>query len=122
MIRAAVWFATSNDCLTTQRKAADDSPDRLSKLALLEAWKSEVPDQDSGHTANEVRKLVLDNPAAFPLMHEEFVSRGQKDKPITAEKLGYVLRSLKNTNIGGLKFVEVLPKRGNKTAWAVTKA
>jgi hypothetical protein len=122
VVRAAVWFATGNDCLTTQRKAADDSPDRLSKLALLQAWKSEVPDQGSGHTANEVRKLVLDNPAAFPLMHEELVSRGQKDKPITAEKLGYVLRALKNTYIGGLKFVEVLPKRKNKTAWAVTKA
>ena len=43
IIHGAVWYATDEDCLTTQRHAAAESPERLEKLALLEGW-SQLPD------------------------------------------------------------------------------
>ena len=45
--RGAVWFATGRDCNTTRRKAAEESPDRQNKLALLEAW-GELPNGGPG--------------------------------------------------------------------------
>jgi hypothetical protein len=55
-------------------------------------------------------------------MHAILISRGEKGKPIEPAKLGYVIRPLKNSNIGGLKFVEVLPKRHRSVVWRVAKA
>jgi putative DNA primase/helicase len=123
IVRTAVHFATGNDCLTTQRKASDDSPDRLAKLALLEAWHDELPGQDKqGYTVNEACALVNDKPALYPRMLDVLQSRGQKGKPIEPTKLGYVIRAMKNTNTGGIKFVDTGVKRNNAVAWSVTKA
>jgi hypothetical protein len=123
IVRAAVHFATGNDCLTTQRTASEDSPDRLAKLALLEAWREELPDQDSkGYTAAEACTLVGDLADKYPKFHEMLMTLGEKGKPIESKKLGYLIRSQKNTNIGGLKFVEVPPKRHSANVWKVIEA
>ena len=37
VVRGAVWYATGCDCNQTRREAANESPERLRKLALLEA-------------------------------------------------------------------------------------
>jgi hypothetical protein len=58
----------------------------------------------------------------MPRLHEVLVSRGQKGKPIEPGRLGYLLRALKNTNVGGLKFVDTGLKRNNVTVWRVIKA
>jgi hypothetical protein len=121
IVRAAVHFATGNDCLATQRLATDDSPDRLLKLALLEAWYSELPDQEkNGYTVSEVFKQV-GGVSLYPNLDQALSALGEKDKPIEPKKLGYFIRSLKNTNIGGFKFVDTKSKRNNTVAWKVTK-
>jgi len=68
-VRGAVWFATGNDCLTTQRKAATDSPDRLEKLALLDGW-AQLPNGDTtGHTLAEAINEVEGNPTRYATLH-----------------------------------------------------
>jgi hypothetical protein len=122
IVRAAVHFATRMDCLATQRRATDDSPDRLAKLALLEAWYTELPDQDkNGYTAYEARKYADEHSANCPGLHEVLLSRGQKGKLIESTKLAYVLRAMKNTNIGRLKFVDTGVKRGRNVAFKVIR-
>ena len=49
IVRRAVWWSTSVDCLVTQAKAASDSPERLRKIALLTVWKA-IPNQERGLT------------------------------------------------------------------------
>ena len=40
IVRGAVWWATGEDCCTTRKTAAAEAPERLNKIALLEAWKA----------------------------------------------------------------------------------
>ena len=125
MIRAAVWFATGNDCLHTQRQATAGSPDRVKKLALIEAWKN-LPDHDKGITAAEAVKMAKakmtdakDAPLVHPELNSALLELGWKGELIDSNKLGYVIRGIQNTNFGGSMFVKCENKGQNKVRWCV---
>ena len=124
-IRAAVWFATGNDCLHTERQATAGSPDRVKKMALIEAWKN-LPDQDKGITAAEAVKMARekvtdakDAPLVHPELNSALLELGWKGDLIDSNKLGYLIRGIENTNYGGSKFVRGENKTGNKVRWCV---
>jgi len=120
VIRRAVWFATDRDCLATQQKTADESPDRLAKIALLEGW-SELPGGRHGQggiTATEACQLVEKNPEKFDGLRAVLASRGRSGKPASSASLGFILRGLKNTPVGGFKLKEN-GKRHSAVCWVV---
>jgi hypothetical protein len=127
-VRAPLWFTTGNDCLTTQRQAADDSPKRLETLALLEGWRSLPKGITDGYTVQEMFELVdvrdekgrpIGSP--YPEMHAALLALGSKGKLPDGVRLGYKLRGMRFSNVGGYRFEEVLPRRNNSTVWAVRK-
>ncbi len=137
MIRAAVWFATGNDCLHTQRQATTGSPERVKKMALMEAWKN-LPDQDRGITAAEavkmakervlveVRdsngKLTIDKnaPFVYPELNSALLELGWKGEIVDSNRLGNLIRAIQNQKLGGSKFEKCESKdRTNKVLWKV---
>ncbi len=96
VIRGAVWFATERDCLATQKKTADEAPDRQAKIALLEAW-NELPGgaSETGLTVADAVDLVEKNPKQFEAMRCVLMQRGRAGKPASATAIGSVLRGLK---------------------------
>jgi hypothetical protein len=121
VVRGAVWYATGNDCLTTQRRAAADAPDRLVKLALLEAWFALPDGSGSGYTAQEAVALVAgDDGPAYEQFRSALMPLGSKGKPPTSNQLGYKLRAMKLENVGGQRFRDV-GKRHQATVWTVEK-
>jgi putative DNA primase/helicase len=119
-IRGAVWYANGNDCLTTQRRAADESPRRLEKLALLEAWQSLPDGATTGYTAQEVLELAEEERPDLEQIRAALMPLGSKGKLPTAAQLGYKLRAMKLENVGGYRFMEVA-KRHQATVWAARK-
>ena len=137
VIRTAVWFATGNDCLTTQRQATAGSPERIKKLALIEAWKN-LPDQGKGITAAEAVKMAKERvqaydskgnaindknaPQVYPELASALLELGWKGDLIDSNKLGYLIRGIQNQNLGGFKFVKCESKvHGTKALWSVVK-
>jgi hypothetical protein len=120
VIRGAVWYATGNDCLTTQRRAAADSPARLEKLALLEAWLALPEGSRHGYTAQEVLELAMEEGPAFEQLRAALMPLGDKGKLPTSSKLGYKLRAMKLENVAGKRFQD-REKRHQATVWIVEK-
>jgi hypothetical protein len=125
MIRAAVWFATGNDCLYTQRQATEASPDRIKKMALIQAWKK-LPDQEKGITASQAVKMAKDTYDGkkdglliYPELNSALSELGWKGDVIDSNRLGYVIRGIQNTNYGGFKFVKGESKGQHRVQWCV---
>lgn len=104
IVRGAVWFATGRDCTTTRRKAAEDAPERLDNLALLEAW-AEIPNggpDGNGATATEAHRLATADPdgdLAVALL------RFSRDGKIPSPRvIGNRIRAIAGRNYGGLAF------------------
>jgi putative DNA primase/helicase len=118
MVRGAVWFATGNDCLTNQRKAATDSPERAEKMALLEAWHA-LPrggNDGAGVTAAEARTLAEEIPGTaskpgiptqYPALREALLNLSRDSKLPSNRTIGNKLRAMNGQNIGGFKFTSV---------------
>ncbi len=119
-VRAAVWFATGNDCLTTQRRAAADAPDRLEKLALLEAWLSLPEGSRDGYTVQEALELADDGGPGSAQLRAALLPLGEKGKLPTTSKLAYKLRAMKLENVGGQRFADK-GKRRMAIVWIVQK-
>jgi hypothetical protein len=117
VVRGAVWFATDRDCLATQKRAAQESPERRDKLALLEGW-LELPGGNAGLTTTEAVRLAEDNPGRYPTLWEVMSRTGQSGKPLTSRQLGNRFRGLKNNRIGGLTLREAGERNGS-TLWCV---
>lgn len=121
VVRGAVWFATDRDCLTTQRQAAADSPDRADKIALLEGlW--ELPEAKTGRrgvTSDEAVKLVESKTNEYETLRRALVARGRGGKPATSNQLGYILRSMVGSPIGGFKLLKHPILRHKVVAWVV---
>jgi hypothetical protein len=115
-VRGAVWFATGNDCLATQREAAKDSPDRLQKLALLEGW-SQLPDgQGDGLTVAEALAIVEEKPAVYAMLHGAFMAMSKDSKLPGSKAIGNKIRSMNDQNIGGWRF-EKNGEKDHSTRW-----
>jgi len=131
VVRGAVWFATGEDCLTTQRAATADSPERLEKLALMEAWHA-IPEGGSdgkGITAVKARDLAEDIPARgnqpavstqYPELREALLELSDGSKLPSSNKIGYKIRAMKGQIIGGLRF-EKAGEEHRTVLWRVRK-
>jgi primase-polymerase (primpol)-like protein len=126
-IRAPVFYASDNDCLETQRKAAEDSPKRLEQLALLEGWRTLPEGGGEGYTIQEMLGLVdlrddkgrpIDSP--YPQLHAALLALGMRGKFPDSGWLAYKLRGMKNTPVGGFRFIEA-GKHHQAVRWAVEK-
>jgi len=120
LVRGAVWFATGNDCLTTQRKTAADSPDRLEKLALLDGW-AQLPDGDTtGITLAEAIREVEGNPTRFAPLHGVLMAMSKDSKMPSNKAIGNKIRSMNEQNIGGRRF-EKNGEKDHSTLWRARK-
>jgi hypothetical protein len=120
IVRGAVWYATGNDCLHTQRQAAAESPERLDKLALLEGW-AQLPDgTDRGLTVQEAVLAVEGDPRSYSMLHAAFLRMSKDGKMPTIKQIGYRIRAMSGQNIGGLKF-QKYGDRDHSTLWTVVK-
>ena len=120
LVRGAVWFATGNDCLTNQRKAAAESPERLQKLALLEGW-AELPGGDTyGLTAAEALAFVEEYPARFAMLHGAFHAISKDSKLANTDRIGKKLRSMNGQNTGSMCF-EKAGDENHSSRWRVRK-
>jgi putative DNA primase/helicase len=121
VVRGAVWYATDEDCLTTQRQAAAESPERLEKLALLEGW-SQLPDgTDRGLTVQDAIQAVEEDPRSYSMLHAAFLRMSRDGKMPNVKQIGNRIRAMSGQNIGGLKF-QKYGDRDHTTVWRVAKA
>lgn len=120
VIRGAVWYATGRDCCATRRKAADESPDRQDKLALLDGW-LELPGvkEKQGITASAAVKLVTESPNLYPILHNALMAYGRDGKLATSRAIGNKIRGMRGNVIGGKKFVEAGVDH-NAVFWSVS--
>jgi hypothetical protein len=106
VVRGAVWFATGRDCNVTRRTAADSSPERRNKLALLEAWR-ELPsggENGGGVTSETAIRWAFGSPPEHPDLADVFLRFSRDGKTVTARQLGNLIGAIKGQNIGGLSF------------------
>lgn len=103
-VRGAAWFATGLDCCRTRRQAADDSPERLARVALLEGWR-ELPTggTERGMTAGEALEFLAaeENATACQTLRSVLRDLPRDGKAITSRQLGDLFRSIQNANYGG---------------------
>jgi putative DNA primase/helicase len=120
VVRGPVWFATNNDCLHGQREAAENSPRRLERLALLEAW-SKLPGAAAGFTVPEVLEMAGRLGTPYEDLRDALMTFGMKGKFPDSGRLGYKLRGMKNANVGGLKLEDSGARRHHLVVWKVCK-
>jgi hypothetical protein len=120
IVRGAVWFATGNDCLATQREAAKDSPDRLHKLALLEGWSKLPGGQQAGLTVAEAVEIAQGNPVLYAMVHSAFMAMSKDSKFPSSKAIGNKIRSMSDQNIDGWRFEKNLEK-DHATLWRAYK-
>jgi hypothetical protein len=122
VVRGAVWFATEKDCLTTQRKSTEESPDRLDKLALLEGW-TQLPGGDgsgNGLTIDEAIRETMADAGMYPMLHAALSKLTGKDgKTPSARSIQNRVRSLQQ-NVGGFSF-QKCGEKNHATLWRVIK-
>ena len=121
VVRGAVWFATGRDCTTTQQIAAEESSERIEKLALLEGIR-ELPGGkfgERGVTCAEAVRFVEGFPDQYHTMRNALLSRGRNGKLADSTQLGNILRGLANNPIGGYKLVKHPILKQKVVAWVV---
>jgi hypothetical protein len=119
IVRGAVWFATGNDCLETQRKATRESPERLEKFALLTGWAKLPNGITDGHTVHEAISTVMSMPDLYPGLHELFRTSLWNGKRVDANRLAYRLRSLKGTPIEKMTLERAGENDAGTSLWRV---
>jgi hypothetical protein len=112
--------------LTTQRQATGDSPERIQRLALVEAWRN-LPDQEKGITAAEAVKMAKKtttsdktSPLVYPELASALLELGTKGEIVDSNRLGYILRGIRHTNYGGFKFERCGAKHAKAVLWRVS--
>jgi hypothetical protein len=104
-IRGAIWFATGEDCCSTLRKAANESPERLQRIALLEGW-LELEDGEKGVTVAKMLEEVTEKPNRHPTLHRVLMELGSKDELASSKVIGNVIRGMKRTVNDDMRFEE----------------
>jgi len=129
-IRGAVAFATEGDmgpgidCLTTQRKAAAESPDQAEKASLIAGWtqlQNLSTDPTAGHTAPEARQLALNISVTYDVLHDALMGMSRDGKMVSAMLIGFKIKAMLDQNINGRKFVRAGEKHG-AVLWRVVDA
>jgi putative DNA primase/helicase len=106
IVRGAVWFATGRDCCATRRKVADEAPERLDKLALLEGW-AVLPEggkEGKGITAEDALNEVELDQKTFTALRRALIRRTRDGKLPSPRQVGTFIRGMKGSVIGGLAF------------------
>lgn len=115
IVRGAVWWVTNQDCCTTRKAAAQESPERQNKVALLEAWRN-LPgggagDVITGVTAEAALELATPNysttpvkPAKHPDLTAALLRFYPNGKLPSPAELGRLLRSMKECKFNGMHF------------------
>jgi len=119
VIRGAVWFATGNDCLTTQRQAAKEMPDRLDKLALLEGWSQLPGGTDKGLTVEEALREVESNAEKYRALHSALIRISRDGKLPSIRQIGNRIRAMQRQNTGGKMFQACGEDRDGARLWRV---
>jgi hypothetical protein len=127
----AVWWATGADCCTTRKAAAAEAPERLNKLALLEAWRA-LPGggpAGPGVTIEEARKLATptfnystgtSSPEPYPELRQALLRFSPDSKLPSVQSLSHILRSLKEYKINSQAFA-IYGTVKNVALWHVTE-
>jgi len=127
VVRAAVYFATGSDCLHTQRQATKDSPERIKRSALIQAWWN-MPCQDRGFSAAEAVKMAKErvdpkdksSDPVYAELNSALLELGYKGDLIDSNALGYLLRSIDGQIYDKFMFSKTDHKGAhNKTLWCV---
>ena len=109
-VRGAVTFAIGTDPLKTLRAAAEEAPERLDRLALIQAWRT-LPGGErpgDGLTAAEAGKLAAPDRESgvskYPVYYDVLLRLGRDGKPATPGSIGNRIRGMKHNNTGGFMF------------------
>jgi hypothetical protein len=131
IVRGAVWWATGADCCQTRKAAAAEAPERLNKIALLEAWRA-LPGggpTGPGVTLEEACKLATPtfnystgstSPEPYPELRQALLRFSPDGKLPSTQVLSHVIRSLKSYKINGLAFA-VFDTVKHAVKWHVTE-
>jgi hypothetical protein len=90
-------------------RAAEESPDRLNRINLLEAWR-ELPGGklgEGGVTAAEALTFAEKEPEKYATLRNALLQNRRDGKLPTSGSLGMTLGGMKNSLIGGLKLKRV---------------
>jgi hypothetical protein len=126
IVRGAAWYATGLDCNTTRRKAAEDSQERISRIALLEAWQAMPGCAAPGHgmTSLKAFRLAAETDGATPPnlknpdLADALLAFGKDGKPASSRTIGNTLRGIAGRNLDGKMFVTT-GKEGGCFIWTV---
>jgi hypothetical protein len=110
IVRGAVWFATGWDCNRSRKAAAAEAPERLKRLALLDAWES-IPGGggDGGgirvRSAHE-RATTTDDAGKIlhPDLHDAFMGFGKDGKFPSTETIGRTIGGMAEVLLDGKMF------------------
>jgi hypothetical protein len=127
IVRGAIHFTTGNDCLTTQRKAAEFQPDRSDKAALLTGW-LEIDPNRQGMTIEEVLEQVRTDmerekknstPPSWPTLKGALLAISRDSKLPSVDQVKYKIRSMRKTPINKMRFEWDEKTRDNFKRWKV---
>lgn len=122
IVRGAVFYAYGVDPCQTRRKAADDAPDRLRKLALAEGWRELVEGGDGGEgvTVDDALEVAEKQPLSCPALRSALLQMGKDGKLPSPRSVGNKIGGMKGANVGGFRF-EKAGERHRSALWRVVK-
>ena len=121
IVRGAVWFATGQDCNRTRQEAANESPERLRKLALLEAleeiqttfidgdqpYKNGVTTSDILALASETDEHMTGKPKyLYQNLRTAVTAFPVKSRETLQQSLGSTIAGLKNKTLDGKRLIK----------------
>ena len=137
IVRGAVWFATGQDCNRTRQEAANESPERLRKLALLEALEAIQntfidggQPYKNGVTTGDILALTSETEGSehmgnktkytYPDLHSAVTAFPAENRKSLSQILGGVITGLKNKTLGGHRLIKN-GERNHSAIWLVTQ-
>ncbi len=123
-IRGAVSYATGCDPCRTRREAAEESPERVQKLALLEGWRAlpDGSDGGAGISVQEALRQVKDDEKGvrYGALRDALVAMTRDGSLPGVRNLGNTIRAMKGATLGDLKF-EKAGEKQRTALWRVVK-
>lgn len=123
IVRGAVMFATGMDCLVTQRRGANEKPERLDKAALLLGWR-EIDPEGEGKTVEEAISLadevrLGEGGIKYPTLRSALINLSRDNKLPSVRTVSYRLRAIKDTPIDKMRFETCGENRNHQKLWRV---